>query len=164
MPEYDLKVLLVNDPQYGGSGGSVLISSLHIDSAEIVRHESGHTFGNLTDEYTNAYPGFVANRKAECHFSNESRRDQVGSLDHAATPIPTPQTPPYALAVGLFEGAEYQTTGWYRPKLDCKMNHLGIDFCEWCAEQLVKSAYQLIDPIDSFSRRPLTSWLPHRNR
>src|SRR5215831_10964062 len=43
-PEYDLALLVVNDLEYGGSGGAVLISSLHVDSAEIVRHESGHAF------------------------------------------------------------------------------------------------------------------------
>ena len=60
MPEHDLVLLLVNDPQYGGSGSSLLlISSLHSQSAELVRHESGHPFGSLADEYTDAYPGFV---------------------------------------------------------------------------------------------------------
>ena len=151
MPEHDLVLLLVNDPVYGGSGGVLLVSSLHIDSAEIVRHESGHTFGSLADEYTNAAPGFVAIEKPNATTQTNRAVTRWGAWIDAATPIPTPQSPPYALAVGLFEGAEYQTTGWYRPKLDCKMNHLYTDFCEVCAEQLVKSAYQLIDPIDSFS-------------
>jgi hypothetical protein len=59
MPEYDLVILLVNDTQYGGSGGTILVSSLNSSSAEIVRHESGHTFGDLTDEYSSAYPGYI---------------------------------------------------------------------------------------------------------
>ena len=63
MPEYDLVILLVNDSQYGGSGGTTLISSMNSSSPELVRHESGHTFGGLTDEYTNAYPGYIAAEK-----------------------------------------------------------------------------------------------------
>jgi hypothetical protein len=68
-----------------------------------------------------------------------------------STPIPTPNAPQYASAIGLFEGAHYHDTGWFRPKLDCKMRTLGVDFCEVCAEALVKSKYALISPIDSFS-------------
>jgi hypothetical protein len=151
MPEYDLVILLVNDPQYGGSGGTTLISSLNSSSAEIVRHESGHTFGVLADEYTNAYPGYIAVEKPNATAQTSRPLIKWVAWIDPTTPVPTPQTSAYALVVALFQGAEYQTTGWYRPKLDCKMNHLGTNFCEVCGEQLVKSAYGRINSIDSFS-------------
>jgi hypothetical protein len=53
--------------------------------------------------------------------------------------------------VGLFEGAHYYTTNWYRPKLNCKMKTLDVAFCEVCAEALVKSTYGLVRPIESIS-------------
>jgi hypothetical protein len=149
MPEYDLVVMVVNDPQYGGSGGSTLLSSLNASSAEIVRHESGHTFAGLADEYSSAYPGYVPVEKPNATTQTSRALIRWTLWIDAGTPLPTPQTSTYAQVVGLFEGAEYQTTGWYRPKLDCKMNHLGVDFCQVCSEQIVKSAYQRLPLIQS---------------
>jgi len=151
MPEYDLVILLVNDPQYGGSGGTTLLSSINTSSPEILRHESGHTFAGLADEYTSAYPGWIAVEYPNATAQTSRPLIKWGTWINTATPVPTPQTSSYALVVGLFQGAEYQTTGWYRPKLDCKMNHLGTNFCEVCGEQLVKSTYMRINSIDSFS-------------
>jgi hypothetical protein len=151
MPEYDLVILLVNDPVYGGSGGATLVSSMNSASAELVRHESGHTYGSLTDEYSDAYPGYVPTEWPNATAQTTRSLIKWGAWIDAATPIPTPQTSLYALVVGLFQGAEYQTTGWYRPKLDCKMNHLNTNFCQVCQEQLVKSTYQRVNSIDAFS-------------
>jgi hypothetical protein len=66
------------------------------------------------------------------------------------TPIPTPETGDYAGVVGLFEGACYETEDWYRPKLNCKMKSLYNEFCEVCREQLVRSEYGLLSPIDAY--------------
>jgi IgA Peptidase M64 len=151
MPEYDLAILLVNDFQYGGSGGNVLVTSLNIASPEIAVHESGHTFGGLADEYFSPYPGWVPSE-----FPNSTANTNRATATWTAwvaptTPIPTPATSAYTNLVGLFEGAQFQTTGWYRPKYDCKMNHLGIPFCEVCSEQLVKSTYEILRPVESFN-------------
>jgi len=43
-------VLIVNDAQYGGSGGQIAVSSIHASARGIVVHEIGHVFG-LADEY-----------------------------------------------------------------------------------------------------------------
>ena len=150
MPEYDLVILVVNDPQYGGSGGTTLISSINMSSPEIVRHESGHTFGDLADEYSDPYPGYITVEKPNATAQTSRTLIKWGAWIDPTTLVPTPQTSVYALLVGLFQGAEYQTIGWYRPKLDCKMNHLNTNFCEVCSEQLVKSTYGRIKSIDSF--------------
>ena len=54
--------------------------------------------------------------------------------------------------VGLFEGAQYQATGWYTSDVPPgKMNNPTYDFfASVCSEQLVKCIYQVVDPIDSF--------------
>jgi hypothetical protein len=151
MPEYDLPVLLVNDLEYGGSGGDVLISSRSSLSAEIVRHESGHTFGGLGDEYSTPYPGYPDIEAP--NTTRETRREWIkwSAWIDAGTPIPTPPVQQYANAVGLFEGAHYQERGWYRPKLNCKMRSFGVPFCEICSEALVKAAYDRLRPVEFFS-------------
>jgi hypothetical protein len=150
MPEYDIAMLVVNDPQYGGSGGSVFISSVNSSSPEIVVHESGHAFGGLADEYSDAYPGWIPVEYPNATSQTDPALIKWTSWILGTTPIPTPASPPYTSLVGLFQGAEYQINGWYRPQYDCKMNHLGVPFCDICAEQLVKSIYQTVHSIDSF--------------
>src|SRR2546428_228697 len=59
MPEHDLVILVVNDTQFGGSGGGTLITSVAFSAAEIIVHESGHTLAGLADEYSDPYPGFT---------------------------------------------------------------------------------------------------------
>ncbi len=50
MPEYDIVLMIVNDPEYGGSGGFPAITSINISAPEIVVHEIGHSFAGLGDE------------------------------------------------------------------------------------------------------------------
>lgn len=152
MPEYDIVLMIVNDPQYGGSGGFPAITSVNTSAPEIVVHELGHSFAGLGDEYSDPYPGFPD--VEEPNTTQETRRDFIKwrAWILNTTPIPTPPiSPQYAAVIGLFEGAHYHETGWFRPKLDCKMRALGVDFCEVCIETLVKSKYALIPPIESFS-------------
>ncbi|HEU0039488.1 MAG TPA: M64 family metallopeptidase, partial [Verrucomicrobiae bacterium] len=58
MPQYDIVALIVNDTQYGGSGGFPLIASVNSSSPEIATHELGHAFAGLGDEYGDPYPGY----------------------------------------------------------------------------------------------------------
>jgi hypothetical protein len=151
MPQYDLVSVIVNDTEYGGSGGAILVASLNSSSSEIAAHELGHTFAALGDEYSDAYPGWVPYEMP--NVTQQTNRALIKwtpwILD--STPVPTPDTSPYASVVGLFEGAEYQTTGWYRPQHICKMRTLYYPYCAVCAETLVKSIYSNIRPIESSS-------------
>ncbi len=149
MPEYDIVVMIVNDPEYGGSGGFPAITSINFQAPEIVVHELGHSFGSLGDEYEDpCCEGWEAPNTTQ-ETQREFIRWRIWILD--STPIPTPEIEAYANVVGLFEGAAYHRLGWYRPKLNCKMRSVGAPFCEVCQEQLVKSEYSLIRPIESFS-------------
>lgn len=47
----DAVLVVVNDTEYGGSGGAISVSSTNSLAVEIILHEWGHTFGLLADEY-----------------------------------------------------------------------------------------------------------------
>lgn len=151
VPAYDVIVILVNDPQYGGSGGTFAISSTNSAAPEIVMHELGHSFGNLADEYDTYTPGYSG--RESYNTTAETVRELIkwNMWIDALTPIPTPETSEYGSVVGLFEGACYETTGWYRPWLNCKMKSLGPDFCPVCREKLITAGYNLLMPIETYT-------------
>ncbi|MEW5700775.1 MAG: M64 family metallopeptidase [Candidatus Zixiibacteriota bacterium] len=149
LPDYDVVLILVNDPQYGGSGGEFAIASVHAAAPEVVLHELGHSYADLGDEYEDPYPGYPDIE--EPNTTRQTDPDYIKWRDWIllTTPIPTPELPAYSAVVGLFEGAHYHSIGWYRPMLDCKMRSLGIAYCRICAENIVLSHYGLVSPIDS---------------
>jgi hypothetical protein len=152
MPNCQLPVLLVNDVTPGGSDGfdKTAISYNGFSSPQIVTHESGHVLANLGDEYTTPYPGFPDTE--EPNTTRETRPDFIKwkAWIPSNTPIPTPASAAYQNVIGLFEGAHYHTTNWYRPKFDCTMNHNDVPFCEVCSEALVLAIYKQVRPIDAF--------------
>ncbi|MSU56859.1 MAG: hypothetical protein EXS35_01510 [Pedosphaera sp.] len=150
-PANDLVMMVVNDHEYGGSGGNTLITSVNLFAPEIIVHESGHTFGALTDEYTNAYAGYVPAEKPNATAITSSNSIKWKDWIPGGTLIPTPDVSSNDTRVGLFQGAQYNSTGWYRPKHNCKMKELFIPFCEVCAEQLIRSIYTQLRPIDAFA-------------
>lgn len=150
MPEYDVASLIVNDTVYGGSGGHYLLASLTTSSAEIANHEIGHNFANLGDEYSSAYLGY-SDREEPNTTTNSTRGVKWNAWILPATLVPTPDVSSNYTVDGVFEGAHYHTTGWYRPKHDCKMRTLGVAYCEICAQELVLSMYGAIRPIQGFT-------------
>ena len=149
VPEYDIAGLIVNDTMYGGSGGTFLLASVNASSGEIANHEIGHTFAKLGDEYSTAYPGYPDVEEPNT-TTNATVSVKWNSWILPATLIPTPDVASNAAVVGVFQGAHYHTTGWYRPKHDCKMRTLGVTYCEVCAQELVLSMYRVIRPIQGF--------------
>jgi hypothetical protein len=155
MPQCQLPVLLVNDLTPGGSDGfdKTAISAIGFAGtavAQILPHETGHVLANLGDEYTNTFA-----------FPNTEEPNTTQTTNYTGikwklwiatnTPLPTPPTSPYANTIGVFEGAHYHMTGWYRPKLNCAMKDKASPFCEVCTEALVLSVYSRVRPIDSFA-------------
>ena len=151
MPLLHLPILVVNDNAIGGSdnGGRTAITSKSVNSLSYVPvHEAGHVLGQLGDEYPDAYPGFPDIE--EPNTTRETNRTQIkwNAWIAPETPVPTPVF--YSETVGLFEGAHYHTTGWFRPKLNCLMNGTaGVPFCEVCREALILSFYRRSRPIQS---------------
>ncbi|MBI3868715.1 MAG: hypothetical protein HY299_09310 [Verrucomicrobia bacterium] len=150
LPDYDLAVVVVNDPTYGGSGGPILVVSTHSLSGQIAVHEQGHTFAALGDEYADPFPGYPDIE--EPNTTRETQRDRIKwrTWIDPATPLPTPTNNTlYARAVGLFEGAHYHSVGWFRPRLDCRMRSLGSPFCQVCAEAIDLSLHRALGTMDS---------------
>ena len=151
---HDLPALLVNDPVPGGSdnyGGTAISSVPHV--SYILVHESGHLLGRLGDEYSTAYPGYPTN-DIEPNTTRKTNFSQVkwNAWISTNTPLPTPPTIDYQYTVGLFEGAHYFTTDWYRPYFDCCMRSFGYaDFCPVCQEALVLAIYGKARPLGGYS-------------
>lgn len=160
----DVVLVLVNDTEYGGSGGSIAVASLHPAVIELVLHEIGHSFGLLADEYDSGPPPPCDNtvEPPEANVTRETDRGLIkwnvggspptGWID-PSTPIPTTTTQPGV--PGLYHGAKYCPTGLYRPTDNSKMRTLGPPFEQINEEQLIKRTYNLVSPLDSSS--PLSS-------
>jgi hypothetical protein len=148
----DLVMVLVNDPEYGGSGGSVLVASTHLSVVELALHESGHTFGRLADEYDTTPP--VCNNSIEPAEVNVAldigfQRIKWAHWLAASTPLPTPGS--QLGLVGAYQGAKYCVIGLYRPTFDSKMRSLNRPFESINSEQIVRRIYNFVSPIDSVS-------------
>jgi len=146
----DILIVLVNDAQYGGSGGAVPVASTHPSSSEIMLHELGHSFGGLADEYDTSPPTCVNTiEPAEANATRQTQRDSIkwGYWIASATPIPTQMTAP--AIPGLYLGARYCTTGLYRPTHDSKMRTLGKQFEQINTQELIKQIYEMVSPIES---------------
>lgn len=121
-PLYDITIMLVNTPFYGGSGGWLATSSTDSSSNEIVAHEIGHSFADLADEYWagDVYAAEKANMTQESDPSLIRWKNWLGYDD-----------------VGIYP---YGTAGppatWYRPHNNCKMRALNNPFCAVCRETI----------------------------
>ncbi len=149
---YDIKLVIVNDPEYGGSGGSVAVASTHASAVELILHEVGHSFGLLADEYTGGGPSCNPNvEPSEPNATRETMRALIkwNVWIDPSTPIPTATTTPGI--PGLYEGARYCDQGLYRPTHNNKMRTLGRPFEQINSEQHVKRIYNFVSPIDSVS-------------
>ena len=158
VPDYDLAIVLVNDSQYGGTARNrTSIVSMSQQATEVAVHESGHSFGDLGDEYESAGPTDAVPAERP-NATQQTSRDLIKwrSWILPGTPIPTPETidaktgdPVHEDEVGLFEGANYSPSAWFRPKFHCKMRTSNSPFCEVCIEALVGYTYARISAIDS---------------
>ena len=146
----DVVIVVVNDTEYGGSGGAVAVASVNPAAVELMLHELGHSFGLLADEYPGPPPP-ACNTTVEPPEPNVTMQTQRGRLKwtrwvDAATPVPTLDTVPGQ--PGLYDGAKYCDTGVYRPTFDSKMRSLGAAWDQINSEQLIKRIYNFTGPID----------------
>ena len=152
--DLDELVLLVNDPRYGGSGGSVAIASS--SAPEIALHEMGHSLAGLADEYVdNAIPSITIAEFDEGGFPN------VSSLqDPTLVPwhvwIDTENTIPSQdgdEGVGIFQGGYYDADAFYRPTFNSRMRAFDRPFGPVNGEAWALSVYRETNPVSAFSPR-----------
>lgn len=143
---YDNIFVMVNDEQYGGSGGEVVTFSSGSNTIELALHELGHVIADLADEYTTPYDGYRPG-DSEPNVTFKTERDEIpwNMWIKPGTNIPTYLA--QSKFIGLFKGARYLSEGIYRPRHTCKMRTLGADFCEICKEAQVLSIYQYLKTI-----------------
>jgi hypothetical protein len=150
IPAFDAVFIMVNDNHYGGSGGATAVLSTHSAAGEIALHEAGHLIARLADEYETPYSIYSAVTGLP-NITDETARENIPWRDWIDPDIPLPTPESITDRIGLFEGAEYSSTGMYRPKHNCRMRNLGVQYCEICTEAIVRSIYHLVAPIDTFS-------------
>lgn len=148
----DYVFVLVNDTTYGGSGGSLLVSSTHALAPQIVLHEFGHTHGLLVDEYTSNPPPCSLAEPAGVNATLQTARNLIkwNYWIDAATIVPTTGNTTPGIP-GLYEGADYCATGMYRPTYNSMMRSLGAPYDQINEEQMVRRLYNFVSPVDSFS-------------
>jgi len=148
---HDQVLALVNDAQYGGSGGPVAVASRNGSAVELVLHEVGHSFGLLADEYADNPELCDRSEPAEANSTTQISRSTIKWRQWIAssTPLPTSGT---AMGVpGAYQGARYCPSGMYRPTYNSKMRSLGQPFEQINTEQHVRRIYNFVSGIDAFA-------------
>jgi hypothetical protein len=155
-----LTSLFFNSPVYGGSGGTIGVTSTAStpDGWEnIAIHEMGHSALGLADEYA-SYQGcgidtdrdhYTSGEPSQPNVTIDSDRVSIKWVDLImdATPMPTTSNPDCTQCdsqpspvptgtVGAFEGADSYHCGVYRPEFDCRMRSLSSPFCAVCQGQI----------------------------
>jgi len=148
---HDQVIVLVNDAEYGGSGGAVAVASTNSAAVELVLHEVGHSFGLLADEYTSNPELCDTAEPSEANATTDTGRSSIKwkLWIASATPLPTTGTSPGV--PGAYVGSRYCSSGMYRPTFNSKMRTLGQPFEQINTEQHVRRIYTFVSGIDSFS-------------
>ncbi len=150
-PLYDYINVIVNTSYYGGCAGGIAYTSMNSSSPEVFVHEFGHMFGELADEYDYGSSSCIPGSWQDVNVTQVSDPATIVWKDWLTTaPVPTPAGTNCGL-IGAYEGANYCTSNWYRPKCDCKMRSLNESFCEVCYEQLIFKINSMVNYIDSYS-------------
>ncbi len=151
IPYYDQVLMLVNQDEYGGSGGEIATTSTHPDASEIAIHELGHSFAGLGDEY---YAGdqFFAEKPNMTMDNNPATNKWKDWLGVNAVGIAQYYCLP---TVTCDQGNFIDYQNWYKPTAHiCKMEVLNASYCSVCKEAIIETVYDLItDPF--ISRSPV---------
>lgn len=134
-PDYDIVPIVVNSYKYGGGGGSGFICySMEESSTETLRHEFGHAFADLADEYW--YMGTEAANMTQninpVKWQSWMGTDGVGTYRYSGNPSEEAYT-------------------WYRPHQSCLMRYLYCEYCPVCREALIEKIHETSKSVISFT-------------
>jgi hypothetical protein len=150
VPDYNLVVIILNEPGFGGCGGGGFQIVTLGSNWSVMAHEFGHGTGGLADEYctsrvyTGGEPGAVNLTINTNRATTKWRR-----FINTTTPLPTgtsncadytagPKPPNWSndQDVGIFEGGGTNQTGIYRPVVNCRMRGNSPPFCPVCYTEM----------------------------
>jgi hypothetical protein len=159
VPDYDLVVVILNEPGFGGCGGGGFQIVTLGSSASVMAHEFGHGTGGLADEY--CQPGTYSGGEPgapNITINTDRATMKWRQFVDPATPVPTgiaPASPTDCTGwtvgtkpagwsnsddAGLFEGAQYRRKGIYRPAINCRMRGNAPPFCPVCYTRMKSNA------------------------
>lgn len=153
--QYDLILVIVNDPEYGGTGGTHATFSTNFYSLELALHELGHTFARLADEYTPFDIGVTPPGAYSCEpvdKENIVHSFTVFNYPFAikwivwippGTTIPDNSVFPLLGVPGVYQGARY-CFNLYRPTYNSKMRSLGRPYEQINTEQIIRYIYNYV--------------------
>lgn len=153
--EHDRQAVVIGNDHANiatGGGGTAAVCKTMLQATP---HELGHSYGGLGDEYNkepgggapNPYTGpfkivapnvIAGNDKAELLKNTPWKGwlDPVGTNNWSGKPI------------DVFEGANRQVKGYWRPQKVCCMKDSGSPFCVVCMEVMVRRLFEFVKPID----------------
>ncbi len=128
-PDFDQALIIVNTPNYGGSGGATAVGSVHPSASDLALHEAGHSFMNLGDEYNSGSNIERPNITAQFNAGNTKWNDWIGTN-----------------GVGEFvrNGATFKPVDG-----ECMMEFLNKGFCSVCQEQTIETIYNTVSPLET---------------
>lgn len=132
IPEFDIALILGNDTEYGGCGGTYAFLSRNEQAPDVAYHELGHSFGKLADEYWFSGSGESPNKTKTSDTETIRWKNWLNTGN-----------------VGVYQFTE--NTAWYRPHQNCEMRYLNRQFCNVCRETLIEKIHTTKNPIDSFT-------------
>lgn len=151
IPDTDgLAIVFVKNGVLGTGGGG--IATIGGREVKTVIHEFGHSFAGLGDEYDSAQShaqGGAVNEAPNVSASSDPKAVPWAHWLEAKHP-----------GVGVYEGASGHVKGAWRPtSTGCVMEDAQA-FCVVCREQIVRSIYAIVDPIDGCTPEPMRQGSP----
>lgn len=161
VPMVNKIITIANTSTYGGAGGGITTATGSNQwSNQVLVHEMGHSLGGLGDEYDTP---FGAGGGEEPNFPNVTgfpldmmRQNNLKWTRWLGAPSLDNAT------VGSSEGANYYSSGFYRPTPDSVMRTLGKEFNAPSVEALLKGIYTIVKPIDAQTVEPRGYLLPNQ--
>ena len=154
-PNVDQVIALANSNKYGGAGytSSNLATSSGGNGAaiEIVKHELGHSLGNLADEYTYGGPADWPGGEPTRQNVSTYEATEMANLGAKWAAWLGASAAGFDGTVGTFEGANYSVNGIYRPSNNSLMRALNRPFNLVGAQEVIKEIYREVEPIDGAS-------------
>jgi len=137
-----IKLVTVNDTRYGGGGGEfAVVAGGNANAGELALHEIGHSFAGLADEYGDGSSTYWGSEPSQVNITKDPCGTKwapwLGYVDSLGT-------------VGAYQGAGGYQYGLYRPTVTGKMNALGQPFNAVDREQIIKSIYAVVHPLDDY--------------